>query len=71
MIRDTDTVFVIVADCGGGDDGNPHTSMATALERVSGETGIDIYRTTFAEYEQCEHGEAEHSDVGVLVYENW
>ena len=66
-IQDTDQVFVIVADCGGGDDHNPYTSLQAAKKRVGDETGIEIWRMTFAAYKEG----AEPAKVGTQVYENW
>ena len=35
--------YYIVADCGGGDEYNPYSSLERALGRVAGETGIEIW----------------------------
>lgn len=48
--KGSDTVYIIVADCGGGDDLNPHRTLASAMERVRDETGIEIFKTDYNTY---------------------
>lgn len=55
-IQDDDIVFVIVSDCGGGDDYNPYTSLEAALARIEAvdgpdATGLEVWRMTFRQYE--------------------
>ena len=71
--KDTDQVFVIVADCGGGDDHNPHLTLKSALARVQNETGIEIWKTTLGDYERNECGGPDYPDLPhtELVYECW
>ena len=67
IIQDTDHVYIIVADCGGGDDHNPHISLQSAMERVAGETGIEIYRMSYRYWQAG----LDPLAAGKLVYENW
>lgn len=68
-IQDNDQVYVIIADCGGGDDGNPHTSLGSALARIApDETGVEIWRLTFAEYKATGAGPEAQGGQGVRVW---
>ena len=73
--KNDDTVYYIVADGGGTDDENPFFTLEEALERVDevdgDETGIDIWRATFADYLRVESGEVDDPEIGTLVWERW
>lgn len=68
-IQDNDLVYVIVADGGGGDDHNPHTSLESAVSRIApDETGIEIWRLTFAQYQATGAGPVAQGGQGMLVW---
>lgn len=71
-IGDNDLVYIIVADGGGGDDRNPHTSLESALSRIApDETDVEIWRLTFAQYKATGAGPEAQGGQGVRVWEQW
>ena len=71
-IQDSDMVHVIVADGGGGDNYNPHTSLESALSRIGAdETGVEVWRLTFAQYKDTGAGPTAQGGQGVSVWERW
>ena len=64
-------VFIILADCGGGDDLNPHTSLKSARSRIQPEeTGIEIWKMSVKDYRCYDTGEVERPP-GECVFSRW
>jgi hypothetical protein len=65
------TLYIVVADCGGGSDGNPFDSLENAQADIEGEDGVEIWALPADRYTDYTSGEVDIGDLGTLVYECW
>ena len=73
-VTSANTVYVIVADAGGGEEHNPYPSLAAALSRCKDDIGIEIWKLPRAAYLEDVGPDLDPrrlEEHGTLVYEKW